>query len=362
MQRSACHTGSIDTDIDAGTLARQTHHNRLRSLQDGRSSSLTAPHGPSQQAVIAAALGEAGLSPSDLAGLEMHGTGTPLGDPIEAGAAAAVLCTDRRPLQLSAAKALTGHAEPAAGTVGIVQAAAMLRQAHAAQLQHLRALNPHVASLFGDAKAQPLSMVMPRQPGGRVYPAGADALGVSAFAFQGTNAHAVLQSASGALESPASRQQSRPAWQRQRLWYCCQARAVVQRAVAVSGAQVSFQTLLSQPSLGFLLDHRIQGAALFPGASMFDMACSAAAALHSSWESSCGGLLAAAIAAPLVMQEGNATLLICNLGAASGRIEVGSQTGWPAARVHLTATCGEQPRASAVANLWSLSKIISPKP
>lgn len=59
-------------------------------LQDGRSSSLTAPNGPAQQDVLRAALGAGGLAPSDLGGLQMHGTGTPLGDPIEVGAAATV--------------------------------------------------------------------------------------------------------------------------------------------------------------------------------------------------------------------------------------------------------------------------------
>ena len=48
--------------------------------QDGRSSSLTAPNGPSQQAVIRAALAAAGMGPQDIGLLEMHGTGTPLGE------------------------------------------------------------------------------------------------------------------------------------------------------------------------------------------------------------------------------------------------------------------------------------------
>ncbi len=52
-------------------------------MQDGRSSSLTAPNGPSQQAVIRGALADAELAAADVVGLEMHGTGTPLGDPIE---------------------------------------------------------------------------------------------------------------------------------------------------------------------------------------------------------------------------------------------------------------------------------------
>lgn len=59
--------------------------------QDGRSSSLTAPNGPSQQAVIRGALQSAGKQPDEIGLLELHGTGTPLGDPIELGAATAVL-------------------------------------------------------------------------------------------------------------------------------------------------------------------------------------------------------------------------------------------------------------------------------
>jgi acyl transferase domain-containing protein len=47
--------------------------------QDGRSSSLTAPNGPAQQEVLRAALADGGLTPADLTGLSMHGTGTPLG-------------------------------------------------------------------------------------------------------------------------------------------------------------------------------------------------------------------------------------------------------------------------------------------
>ncbi len=58
-------------------------------LQDGRSSSLTAPNGPAQQEVIRAAMTAA--SQPSLQALEMHGTGTSLGDPIEMGAACAVI-------------------------------------------------------------------------------------------------------------------------------------------------------------------------------------------------------------------------------------------------------------------------------
>lgn len=50
--------------------------------QDGRSSSLTAPNGPSQQALVAAVLLRADLTAAQVALVAIHGTGTPLGDPI----------------------------------------------------------------------------------------------------------------------------------------------------------------------------------------------------------------------------------------------------------------------------------------
>ena len=48
--------------------------------QDGRSSALTAPNGPAQQSVMRSALATAGIKPEDVAGLQLHGTGTSLGD------------------------------------------------------------------------------------------------------------------------------------------------------------------------------------------------------------------------------------------------------------------------------------------
>ena len=85
------------------------------AVQDGRSSSLTAPNGPAQQAVILEALAAASLTPADISALEMHGTGTSLGDPIEMGAAVNALPSSDMPLRFTAAKSRMGHAEPAAG-------------------------------------------------------------------------------------------------------------------------------------------------------------------------------------------------------------------------------------------------------
>ena len=76
-----------DGDASTSTLLVGTGVN-----QDGRSSSLTAPNDPSQQMLIADTMRVAGVSGDSVVQLEMHGTGTSLGDPIEVGAASTVLC------------------------------------------------------------------------------------------------------------------------------------------------------------------------------------------------------------------------------------------------------------------------------
>ena len=81
---------------------------------------------PSLQ-VLQLALQLASVLPSELAALEMHGTGTPLGDPIEVGAVLAVVRGRGQPVALSAAKSHVGHAEPAAGAVGLLQVHRHLR-------------------------------------------------------------------------------------------------------------------------------------------------------------------------------------------------------------------------------------------
>ena len=76
--------------------------------------------------VICMALEDAQLAAASMACLEMHGTGTPLGDPIEVGAVAAVFGAvqarpDQAPLCLGAVKSALGHTEPAAGATGMAR-------------------------------------------------------------------------------------------------------------------------------------------------------------------------------------------------------------------------------------------------
>ena len=160
--------------------------------QDGRSSALTAPNGPSQQSVIASALECANMQNTEISSLELHGTGTLLGDPIEIGAIVGKLVSVDRPklpLSLTSIKSLVGHAETAAGALGLLSASDRVQVASLQQISHLRIMNNYVGNVLEDC---PMRFPVPRQvcPRQRVFePRGH---GISSFAFQGTNAHLIL--------------------------------------------------------------------------------------------------------------------------------------------------------------------------
>jgi thioesterase domain-containing protein/acyl carrier protein len=125
--------------------------------------------------------------------LECHGTGTALGDPVEAGAlSAAVLAPlgSRPPPQATSLKANLGHAEPAAGAVGLLSLALRLQRADSGPNAQLRLINPHVsAALRGRGCALPTQLGC--LTGGSASN-GAHG-GVSSFGLGGTIAHAVAR-------------------------------------------------------------------------------------------------------------------------------------------------------------------------
>ena len=159
--------------------------------QDGRSSGLTAPNGPAQQAVIRAALENAGLGPHDIGYVEAHGTGTSLGDPIEIGALAAELCAGRdpaQPLLVGSVKTNLGHTEAAAGIAGVIKTVLGLLHAQVPPHLHLKTRNPHTD---WDRLALDIPTSLTPWPcinGRRIA-------GVSSFGFSGTNAHLIIEQA-----------------------------------------------------------------------------------------------------------------------------------------------------------------------
>jgi acyl transferase domain-containing protein len=93
---------------------------------DGGGTGLTAPSQRAQQQVIERACAQAGIAPADLDYVELHGTGTPVGDPIEAAALSAARGQADAPLLVGSVKTNIGHLEGAAGIAGLVKVALSL--------------------------------------------------------------------------------------------------------------------------------------------------------------------------------------------------------------------------------------------
>ena len=159
--------------------------------QDGPSSGLTAPHGPSQEAVIREALASGGVKPSEVQYVEAHGTGTSLGDPIELQALAAALSEGRSPqdpLLIGSVKTNVGHLEAAAGIAGLIKVALALQYKEIPAHLHFKTPNPYVPWSELPIKVAIEHRFWPAGKGKRIA-------GLSSFGFSGTNAHVVVEEA-----------------------------------------------------------------------------------------------------------------------------------------------------------------------
>jgi acyl transferase domain-containing protein/D-arabinose 1-dehydrogenase-like Zn-dependent alcohol dehydrogenase/acyl carrier protein len=159
--------------------------------QDGASSGLTVPNGGAQQRLIEAALARAGLTGGDVDYLEAHGTGTPLGDPIEVQAAAAAYGASRdadRPLLMGSVKTNIGHTESASGAAGLIKVVLSLQHEVLPQSLHFETPSPHIP--WDSLPVRVVDEAIPWQASGRPRRAG-----VSSFGFTGTNAHVLIEEA-----------------------------------------------------------------------------------------------------------------------------------------------------------------------
>jgi acyl transferase domain-containing protein len=162
---------------------------------DGRSSTFAAPNPQAQVSLIASVLTSLGLSGADIGYHEAHGTGTQLGDRVELEAIGRAFVGTSR-LHVGSVKACIGHAEAAAGVLGVIKAALCLRHRHIPRQPNFAELNPGV-----DLTGTGITIATREQPwapdaGGRAS--------VSSYGMSGTNAYVVLSPPTAPHARPVS--------------------------------------------------------------------------------------------------------------------------------------------------------------
>lgn len=157
--------------------------------QDGKSNGLTAPNGVSQAGLIRKTLKKAHLEPQDIDYMEMHGTGTKLGDPIEVNAVAETY-GDRRsmdnPLRIGSIKSNIGHLEPASGMASIIKVILSMKNNLIPADLHFNTPNPLID--WDNIPVRVVDKHYPWEKPGKIRRAA-----ISGFGFGGSNAHVIME-------------------------------------------------------------------------------------------------------------------------------------------------------------------------
>ncbi|OTB16775.1 hypothetical protein K445DRAFT_366105 [Daldinia sp. EC12] len=167
--------------------------------QDGRTPGITMPSAKAQAALIQSLYSSCGLDLSVEGDrpqlIEAHGTGTPIGDPIEAEAIhQAFFPKDQehlghKKIPVGSIKTVIGHLEGASGIAGIIKASLALQKGIVSPNLHFENLNPKIKpfyeNLYVPTAAEPWAPLPPGVP---------RRISVNSFGFGGTNAHAILES------------------------------------------------------------------------------------------------------------------------------------------------------------------------
>ncbi|MFC0071688.1 type I polyketide synthase, partial [Umezawaea endophytica] len=162
---------------------------------DGATDGLTVPSAPAQEAMLREAYGKSGVAVDDVQYVELHGTGTPIGDPIEAAALGGALgcgrAADAR-LRIGSVKTNIGHLESAAGIAGLIKVLLSIRHRKLPASLNFEAPAPRLSLVWLGLEVQRRLTPWPREDRPLVA-------GVSSFGMGGTNCHVVV------AEPPAPR-------------------------------------------------------------------------------------------------------------------------------------------------------------
>ncbi|MDB5771573.1 MAG: zinc-binding dehydrogenase family protein [Burkholderia sp.] len=180
------YSAALRDGDDIYALVRGTGTN-----QDGRTNGITVPNPEAQEALIRTVCNKAKVNPKEIRYIEAHGTGTALGDPLEARAIGAVLGRGRTSGQacvVGSVKANIGHLEAASGIAGIIKLALCLKHQAIPPLANLTQPNPNIP--FADLGLR-LPLTLEPMPAGE----GPACVSINSFGYGGSNAHAILQEA-----------------------------------------------------------------------------------------------------------------------------------------------------------------------
>ncbi|KAI0199499.1 polyketide synthase [Astrocystis sublimbata] len=153
---------------------------------NGRTAGITHPSGQGQEAVIRRAYDSAGLAPADTTFFECHGTGTPVGDPIEISAISNVFSPEKshaNPLLIGSVKTNLGHTEASSAIVGVMKVVLALERGFIPPSVGFTTPNPKID--YQKANVVVVKDVI-RWPKGQLRRAS-----VNSFGYGGANGHCI---------------------------------------------------------------------------------------------------------------------------------------------------------------------------
>ena len=157
------------------------------SNHGGRAGGLTVPNPVRQAQLLRDAWRAAEVDPSSISLIETHGTGTPLGDPIEMRGLTQAFSSETGNCALGAMKSNIGHLEAAAGIAGLIKTVLCLQHQELPALQDFKQLNRHIR-----LQGTPFHFPEHHQDWPNHASATPRRAGVSSFGSGGSNAHAIL--------------------------------------------------------------------------------------------------------------------------------------------------------------------------
>ncbi|KAL8993489.1 MAG: hypothetical protein Q9169_006308 [Polycauliona sp. 2 TL-2023] len=151
---------------------------------------ITHPSAAGQERVVRKAYENAELDPNETAYAELHGTGTPVGDPIEVKAVSRAMNDTRRlnqPLLVGAVKPNIGHSEAASGIFAVMKVAMMTEASLIPGIAYYNKLNPSILETEWNVKIHADTAPWPEDSAVR-------RASVSSFGYGGTNGHVIVES------------------------------------------------------------------------------------------------------------------------------------------------------------------------